>query len=370
MVTQRLWISTCGTSVLTFEADQEMRNFLARTANAKEGDLSKEDRLRIDDRALSQEEALRAGGVEAARSMSAELNAIVAYHDGVMRQTGAPDHHILLHTDTYQGQLAAEILADWLSSNRCTTELWPISGLQTGDLKSFKKAMDDVARRVREEVLSWREQRYHVVFNLTGGFKSVAGFLQTLGMVYADECVYLFEAPSSPLLRIPRLPLSITPEAAVTANPETFRRLFAGYCVEQVDCVGIPETLLDVDEGQATLSSFGQMAFDAAKRKVYGGGLLEPLSDRLVYGPRFREQAGRLDSTHLLQLNEKLDRLSFCLDSGREQCLRSLRFHQLAGNPVPPSTHEFYPFHGNDSRRAFGHFEDERFVVDALGQHL
>ena len=48
----------------------------------------------------------------------------------------------------------------------------------------------------------YRQSHYRVVFNLVGGFKSLQGYMNTLGMFYADEIIYIFEAPTADLIRI------------------------------------------------------------------------------------------------------------------------------------------------------------------------
>jgi hypothetical protein len=47
-----------------------------------------------------------------------------------------------------------------------------------------------------------------VVFNLTGGFKSLNGYLQTVAMISADRCAFLFEGAPE-LMEIPRLPVRL-----------------------------------------------------------------------------------------------------------------------------------------------------------------
>jgi CRISPR/Cas system-associated protein Csm6 len=75
---------------------------------------------------------------------------------------------------------------------------------------------------------TFREKQIKVVFNLTGGFKSTNGWLQTLGMFYAGEIVYIFESQSE-MLRIPRIPVAIDTAAVQIFRDHLafFRRLAA-----------------------------------------------------------------------------------------------------------------------------------------------
>jgi hypothetical protein len=85
--------------------------------------------------------------------------------------------------------------------------------------------------------------RIRVTFNLVGGFKSLQGYMQTLGMLFADESVYVFEGERE-LLRIPRLPLDIDSSCRKTMeeNLLLFRRLsFASEGVSSTECAGLPK---------------------------------------------------------------------------------------------------------------------------------
>jgi CRISPR/Cas system-associated protein Csm6 len=70
-----------------------------------------------------------------------------------------------------------------------------------------------------------------VVFNLTGGFKSVQGFLQAISSFYADETIYIFQF-SSELLQIPRLPIKLDTQGIIDENLTIFRRLGLNYNCE------------------------------------------------------------------------------------------------------------------------------------------
>jgi len=61
---------------------------------------------------------------------------------------------------------------------------------------------------IEDNLIGYKRNGYRVIFNLTGGFKSVQGFLQSIASLYADEAVYVFETASE-LLRAPRMPLRL-----------------------------------------------------------------------------------------------------------------------------------------------------------------
>ena len=117
--------------------------------------------------------------------MSAELNGIGAVLD---RYEPKQLFHLLVHTDTAPGKATADLVREVLGNQ---TSLVSASGLRTNDLAAFRAALADLTRQLDALVRSYREQGWFVVFNLTGGFKSLNGYLQTLGMISAEVRIYL-----------------------------------------------------------------------------------------------------------------------------------------------------------------------------------
>ena len=54
-------------------------------------------------------------------------------------------------------------------------------------------------------LVPWRDAAGWVSFHLSGGHKSLIGALSVVGMIYADELVFVNEDPKCGLIRIPRL---------------------------------------------------------------------------------------------------------------------------------------------------------------------
>lgn len=72
--------------------------------------------------------------------------------------------------------------------------------------------------------------------SLTGGFKPLSGYLQTLAMISAERCVFLFEG--MPLMEIPRLPVRLSELDELREHAALFRRLAVGYTVRTDDATG------------------------------------------------------------------------------------------------------------------------------------
>ncbi|MDQ7785011.1 MAG: putative CRISPR-associated protein [Desulfomonilaceae bacterium] len=367
-------VSSCGTSLLTSFATDELRHQLTRLANKSAKGLSPDEKRLIDDCvARAKEKLLGAEDLSAVRKLSAELNGVISFYQGEMTR-GRRDQHYLIHTDTYQGHRVVKVLREWLTARGVTCTPVPARDLNTASLLAFTSGVQEIIRWCQDTLPGYRDSGSRIVFNLTGGFKSLQGFLQTIGAFYADEIVYIFES-SQELLRIPRLPVKLDIRDAVEKDLQAFRLLGMNYELDADRCSGIPETLLTKMDDKAVFSVWGDLVWKQIRKDIYGESLQEPLSRRLKYSARFMKDAAGLPTDRMFIVNKQLDDLSRCID---ENTLHdgpgSLRFKALEGNPVPGSTHEFYAWSDKDAKRAFGHFEageDGRiFVIDKLDSHL
>jgi putative CRISPR-associated protein (TIGR02619 family) len=203
-------VSTCGTSLLTNRAPGDLNALLRRTANQREDALAKEDRSAIDARILDRQEALKGSTLQEARDLSAELNGLLGiYDDDLSRGANNRNHHVFLHTDTYQGVQVGKLLLEWAQRRGLSAEAHRVDNLNTARMEEFREGMGNLADWCADALPGYRDGGYRVVFNLIGGFKALQGFMQTLGMFYADESVYLFEGERA-LLRIPGFPWTWT----------------------------------------------------------------------------------------------------------------------------------------------------------------
>ncbi len=364
-----LVVSSCGTSLLTNGADEALRRLLLGAADRRADELAAAERRAIEARLEAARAALRVADEAGAGRAAAELNALLALA-GEMPAAARPVRHLLIHTDTFQGAGAAAVLGGWLEARGEAVTLRGVAGLRLADPAVFRLALADLARTLADELPGWRRAGWRIVFNLTGGFKAVQGFLQTLGSILADEVVYVFEGGGR-LLRVPRLPVRFALDEALEAHVGVFRRLAAGYRLPTEAAAGLPETLVIEIEGEALLSEWGHAAWVAVRDRLLGEALLPPLSAKLVLADRFRRAAKALPAARRAELNHRLDQLSALLDNvaGNPP---GLSLKPLAGKPAGPSTHEFHAWSDQDARRGFGHFDSQsgQFVVDRLGEHL
>jgi len=356
-----LLLSTCGISVLTNGAPADVSRWLNSIANVSDSDLDVDAKNQLDEFVVLQEARLRATDAFGRRRLSAELNGIAA----VLERWPAPFvQHLLVHSDTAVGRAAAKIVRTALLEEGRSVEFLTAGGLRTDDLASFRYAIAELTKGIENWVSGW-----NVIFNLTGGFKSINAYLQALGMLYAERCVFLFEGAPT-LIEIPKLPVQLAEANEVRQNLATFRKLALGYSVTIDEVGGVPDALLLFDDGHVTTSVWGDVVWNRVKDKLFGNDLFEPLSSRVVLKQPVHKEFEDLPSDRRVQINEAIDALSAYLDIERP-LLQSNQLKKLVGNPSPPSTHELYLWSDGAAWRLFGHFdEDQRFVADQIGRHL
>lgn len=358
MTERLLLLSTCGTSLLTNGASEDDRAWLMQIANEAEVDST---RLRpiVDER----RERLKTADEPTRHKMSAELNGIGAVLD---RYKPKQLFHLLVHTDTALGKATAQLVQAALGD---ATVLVSAGGLRVNDLASFRAALADLTKQLDALVQSYRAQGWFVVFNLTGGFKSLNGYLQTVAMISADRCVFLFEGAPE-LMEIPRLPVRFSEIDDLREHLTLFRRLAVGYTVKIDNAKSVPESLLMEVEGEVTTSVFGDLVWARHREALFAERLHPPLSNKLRLAETVRKAFVDLEATRKVQVNEALDEFSAYVDNSRV-LTKSRTFKKLQGDPVPGSTHELYAWSDGSAGRLFGHYDgDGAFVFDALRGHL
>lgn len=359
----RLIVSTCGTSVLSNacrQASQQISNF----SNAhKSSDVPKDVRSVLEDAITEAHRQLSGANLQQAAKLSAELNALIHFYN--FQPFPSQDYHILLHTDTWLGAEAAKLVKAYIQQYTNNVELYHQRDLRTDKLEHLQLGLAELVRDLGPLLSSYREQGQLVIFNLTGGFKSIQGFLQSLAPIYADEVIYIFESQSD-LFRIPRLPMKLATSQQVRENLLPIRRLNLHLPVSQM--TGLPDLLIIQIHHQYTLSPWGEAIWQQERHILYAEQLWPSPYEKLIFGPNFEKSVRSLPPDRLRQVNERIDDLVKYLTN--RQNLNRLDVKQLRGNPLPPSTHECDAWSDQDARRIFMHFEEDTLVLDQLGKGL
>lgn len=369
-------LSPCGTSLLTNDSSQELRNAVNRHSNTKTEQevraAAPADYRLISDHLARVKAKMAAADVCTAQKSSAELNGVISWYGGSIAG-GRGDFHQLLCTDTWLGEVTAIIAEQWLRDKGLIAVFRRQKDLRTVDLAFFQSALSDLVQWCENEIGPYRAS-HHVVFNLTGGFKSIQGFLQTLAQFYADETVYIFETTGE-LLRLPRLPLRMAAEDVVRQHLVAFRRSNLDPAASSEHIIGIPETMLLTLDGQVCLSPWGNLVWTQTKKTIYSEQVYPPPSDFLKFGPEFEKSLSGLEGHRKVMVNERIDDLVRHLEekqTGKSSPHNppSLDFKRVKGNSQLPSTHECDAWADQDAKRLFGHFEGDRFVLDRLARAL
>lgn len=312
MATKRFVLSTVGISALlnVLTADEgAWRSKFNQATNAAR--LPDEVQLKVQEVAQRVADRLRAGSVAANRLLSAELNGIYGLYGEVFPSAGSGDIHFLVATDTALGRQAAQIVCEFLRNKGLTADIYIPAALSTADPLTFSSGMKQLIRWCEDTIPGYRSAGYHVVFNLTAAFKSLQGYLNIMGMFYADEMVYIFETGSK-LLSIPRLPLQIDVGALRESRVE-LAMMAQGhvYSVEHIS--GVPAGLLDIDEaGSAGLSDWGALVWNRVRVELLGADLLP--FPRLQYTEQFRRDFKGADAQQRTEVQETLARVSGLLE--------------------------------------------------------
>lgn len=342
----RFVLSTVGTSILTNLINARnnpdeagWQHLLRDAANLKREELAPETAKAMDslyDRALDK---LLENDAATNRRISAELNGIYGIYDGQLSENSS-DEHYLICTDTAQGQTTGELIQAFLQEQGFHVHIYTPRRLSTQDSDAFTTGAKELIRWLEENVPWRRESGYRVIFNLVGGFKSLQGYMNTFGAFYADEVVYIFEAPTADLIRIPRLPIQID-TTVIQEHRTQFALMAAGHLYSMRELEGIPETLLEFDEENgetyASLSTWGELLWSRAKSVIFSEALLP--FPRLHYEPTFRRDFNtQRDSKARVQLQETLAKIAYHLQESNGDPTRlgrasGLRFKRLKGHP-------------------------------------
>ncbi len=278
--------------------------------------------------------------------------------------------HYLIATDTALGRQAAEVIGAFLRENGLIVNIYVPDDLSTATPVVFSRGMKELIRWCEDTLPGYRNSGYRVVFNLTAAFKSLQGYLNIMGMFYADEMVYIFETGSR-LLSIPPLPLEV--DIGVLREHRLELAMMAqGHIFSQEQVPSIPTGLLDIDEqGHASLSDWGLLIWNRIRRELLGDDLLP--FPRLQYTDTFRRDFKQASSADRVELQEVLAKVSGLLEGYRGDTAPlkrdgGLRYDVYSGKTTKdgrPIGH----FRVSQSRRVSCTVEDGALRLRRYGEH-
>lgn len=367
MYDRTLVVSTCGISIFINSSKNKNGGILSKYSNAtSREEIPSEDLSILDDILDSTRKLTNTQSLQELSDLSSELNTLFALYN----YNPPKDHvHILICTDTWLGYEAVSILQTILKRYVSDVRIEKVKDLQTRDLERFQSSLSDIVRCCSETLKGYREKGYKIIFNLTGGFKSFQGFMQTLAMFYADETIYIFEGSDS-LLRIPSLPIEMKDTQFVSMYLKTFRKLRLGIAVSKEEASKLPGVYIFQLEDSIALTPWGDIIWGQEYEEIYRQKLHESPSPLISYSDKFLRSTRNLDPDRYYDLNKKIDLLARYLHSDRKDMPKALDLKALKGSSKLVSTHEFDAWADKGAWRVFCHFSGEQIILDELAKGL
>ena len=308
---KRLIVSTVGISVFLNILDPSegtWRRQLIQAANEKQ--LSSDLEAFADELMRRAADRLQQGDVAERRRISAELNGIYGIYNNSL-EAGKADMHYLIATDTALGRKAAEVIANFLRERGPSVDIYVPEKLSTATPTAFSNGMKALIRWCEETLPGYRDNGYRIIFNLTAAFKSLQGYLNIMGMFYADEMVYIFETGSQ-LVSIPRLPVQVD-VTVLRQHSAALAMMAEGHIFPYAQVATIPDGLLDIDEkGNACLSDWGQLIWNRVRHELLSKELLQ--FPRLHYEKSFDRDFEQADPKERVALQETLAKVAHLLE--------------------------------------------------------
>lgn len=323
----RLVISTIGTSLLTNQVKERIdpkdwKECLNGTANYTYEYIDKyeQDVLKI---ILTLKERAEKqlfddiSDITEIRNISAELNGICGLYDERL-ELGITDTHILITTDTAQGEIAAKLIESFLKSkNISNVILWVQPELSLASTTVFTESMAKLIPVIQETIQKYKIDKHQICFNLVGGFKALQGYFNTIGMFYADEIVYVFEGSNHQLIKIPKLPIKIDIEKV-----EKYKVQLAMMAVGEIpafweEAKKVPQEWILVIDREMTLSTWGQLIWNQCCQEFLGKQLLP--FPRIEYKSTFLDDYRKIENTldEKIKLQETLAEVALLLHKSK-----------------------------------------------------
>lgn len=336
----RTIVTTVGTSILTSGCSPEERKKIISTANAKEEELTNDQLSFLSQKKKEKLQFLLDASNEELQKKSAELNGLLAIYNHSFYDN-TKDYHILISTDTYQGGITGDIIKAILKQKGFNTVInYSPKKLSTKNKSDFIDGIKDLLHwLMKDDFKGYKEASREVIFNLTGGFKSLQGYLNTVGMFYADRLSYIFEG-SSELIEIPKLPIKIDTDYLIDNAVK-----IALLSTEMTDFTNdeiaeIPPLMIE-DMGSTTfncLSHWGDLIWGEAKVAILSKDLLD--FPYISYESTFLKDFNNIKSAkEKVEVQEALARASAILhhNKGDLTALKSdggLQYSNYRGKPV------------------------------------
>lgn len=291
-------LTTAGTSLLNNCIDREKeasyQRVLVESAHKKAGMLSPEAQEILNTLSSRAWKGMSEAENGRLHRISAELNALSALYEGRLIGSGKQgDQHIIIASDTAPGRATADALDRFLSAQGFSTHCPVIEDLDTVDTRTYRNGVHNLLKFIEENLKGYREAGYRIIFNLSGGFKSLAGYLTGIGMIYADEIAFIFEGQGSQLVRITPPPVKLD-EGLAERHFGSLALLAEEACLPTEALPDVPLTFVERDD-LCMLSIWGRILWNRLDQDRLLSTVLHEYPG-IVYGPHFVKDWESLDT--------------------------------------------------------------------------
>jgi len=177
------------------------------------------------------------------------------------------DKIVFLHSDTREGEIAAEALSEFYKGKGYNAEVRVIPSLRYDEKQFAMRGLRSFVTQLVECIQDNRKAQREVIINATGGFKAEFGYALLVGLLFKVPVYYIHEKFPE-IISLPEIPISWNFE--IIDNYESFfewidRDLRPTQEVEN-RLKGLPETvrlLLVEEEGYTMLSPAGEAFYRA-----------------------------------------------------------------------------------------------------------
>lgn len=350
-------IITCGTSLVT-NTNPKDRDFIGKISNKVESDLSKEEKEKI--KFLLQEAEKSLNPCTDLKKVSAESNTILSYYkifDSIK------DNIYLLNTDTYIGEETAKLLQSFIAEKTKTSvNQITIKNLKMDSYKNFSEGLKYLHSDELLSIYKTGNANTKVIFILSGGFKAMTGYMQAIGMLYADEVVYQFET-SENFVRIPKLPVQLN---LSQTQKQTLRLLSFEQKPTELQLKELSDTIYLKIGNEYALDNLGLLLWEKVKDEDFYAELQPSLYDKLIYSDNFKKDYEKLQLSERKKLGDSLDRVAMYLKTSNPKYnVSHINFHSLINCEY---SHEFYI--PNSGSRVYINKKKDTYEVIEIDDHL
>jgi len=361
---QKVIISTVGTSLITNPAAKEEKSTLYEYANCREQEYPEEYRELIDRLYTKAGKAIK----DSPRSASAELNGIFALYGSELPDQ-SKDMHFLISTDTLQGEKSALLVKEYLNAKFTHVEVIKITNLNTRDKASFSEGIKELSKWCGDTLPGYKQSGYQIIFNLTGGFKALQGYMNIIAMLYEAKISYIFESKQVELIEVPRLPIKIDTRFFEDYK-EDLLSLNANKIYSENKFKDYPEAVFDVIEGNVMFSMWGKALWDRIKSDLFEQ---PPKLPCIKYENKFiKEFRDERDKRKRIDLIETIADVSVKFEEARGNIKSltngGLQFSPLVNKP-PHNGRPVFHFRVNKGIRINCIVQEQFLLLTEVGTH-